>query len=109
MGVEHRALPGDPRAARLNERLAAFSRLIAFDKRGMGLSDHSAARPRWKERMDDLCAVMDTVGSERAALLGYWEGGPMSALFAATHRERVTALILYGTMDSYTRAGVACR
>jgi pimeloyl-ACP methyl ester carboxylesterase len=52
--------------------------------------------------MDDVRAVMDAVGSERAALLGFWEGGPMSALFAATHPERVSALILYGMMATYT-------
>ncbi len=94
--------PEDPRAARLNERLASFSRLIRFDKRGTGLSDRLGGSPTLEERMDDVRAVMDAVGSERAALLGFWEGGPMSALFAATHPERVTALILYGMMASYT-------
>jgi pimeloyl-ACP methyl ester carboxylesterase len=97
--------PEDPRAARLNERLGSFSRLIRFDKRGTGLSDRlggSGGSATLEERMDDLRAVMDAVGSERAALLGFWEGGPMSALFAATHPERVTALVLYGMMASYT-------
>ena len=92
----------DPRAARLNQRLASLSRLIAFDKRGTGLSDRFGGSPTLEERMDDVRAVMDAVGSERAALLGYWEGGSMSALFAATYPERVTALILYGMMAAYT-------
>jgi pimeloyl-ACP methyl ester carboxylesterase len=94
--------PEDPRAARLNERLASFSRLITFDKRGTGLSDRLGGSPTLEERMDDVGAVMDAVASERAALLGYWEGGPMSALFAATHPERVAALVLYGMMASYS-------
>ncbi len=63
--------PEDPRAARLNERLASFSRLIRFDKRGTGLSDRLGGSPTLEERMDDVRAVMDAVGSERAALLGF--------------------------------------
>jgi class 3 adenylate cyclase len=77
--------------------LASFSRLIVFDKRGTGLSDPVGAAPTLEERMDDVRAVMDAVGSERAALFGLSEGGPMSILFAATYPERTTALILYGT------------
>ena len=81
------------------ERLASFSRLILFDKRGTGLSDRVPLRqlPDLDERMDDVRAVMEAVGSERAALLGVSEGGPMSILFATTHPDRVLSLILYGT------------
>jgi len=80
-------------------RLAGFSRLILFDKRGTGLSDrvNDAELPTLEERMDDVRAVMDAVGSERAALFGYSEGGPMSILFAATYQSRTSGLICYGT------------
>jgi class 3 adenylate cyclase len=78
-------------------RLAAFSRLIRFDKRGTGLSDRMAGVATLEERMDDVRAVMDAVGSERAALFGLSEGGPMSLLFSATYPERARALVLYGT------------
>ena len=81
----------------LYRRLATFSRLITFDKRGMGLSDRSVGAPTLEERMDDVRAVMDAVGSERAAIIGISEGGLMSMLFAATHPERTTALVLVGT------------
>lgn len=94
--------PEDPRASHLNRRLASFSRLITFDKRGTGLSDRVGGSPTLEARMDDVRAVMDAVGSERATLLGFWEGGPMSALFAATYPERVTALVLYGMMAAHT-------
>jgi class 3 adenylate cyclase len=83
---------------RLTQRLASFSRLMIFDKRGMGLSDRNVGAPTLEERMDDVRAVMDAVGSERAALLGVSEGGPMSLLFAATYPERTVALVLYGTL-----------
>lgn len=92
----------DPRASHLNRRLASFSRLILFDKRGTGLSDRLGGSPTLEARMDDVRAVMDAVGSERAVLVGFWEGGPMSALFAATYPERVTALVLYGMMAAHT-------
>jgi len=81
-------------------RLASFSRLIMFDKRGTGLSDRVAGVATLEERMDDVRAVMDAVGSERAALFGMSEGGPMSLLFAATYPERAAALVIYG---SYAR------
>ncbi len=84
-----------PRATVLLRRLASFSRLILFDKRGMGLSDHVRVAPL-EERMDDVRAVMDAVGSQSAALIGVSEGGPMSILFAATYPERTKALILCG-------------
>jgi DNA-binding SARP family transcriptional activator/pimeloyl-ACP methyl ester carboxylesterase len=86
----------DPRHARFFDRLGSFSRLIRFDKRGTGLSDRPGDLPDLETRMDDVRAVMDGVGSERAALFGYSEGAPMSLLFAATYPERVSALILYG-------------
>jgi pimeloyl-ACP methyl ester carboxylesterase len=83
--------------AALNRRLASFSRLISFDKRGTGMSDRVSGVPTLEARMDDVRAVMDAAGSERAALLGASEGGPMSALFAATYPERVWALVLFGS------------
>jgi class 3 adenylate cyclase len=78
-------------------RLASFSRLIVFDKRGTGLSDRTAGIATLEERMDDLRAVMDAAGSECAALFGFSEGGPMSLLFAASYPERVKALGIYGS------------
>ncbi len=90
----------DPRVARFLEKLASFSRLIMFDKRGTGLSDPVAGPASLEDRMDDVRAVMDAAGSERAALLGFSEGGPMSVLFAATYPQRVRALILCGTYST---------
>src|SRR5690242_18166954 len=89
-----------PSADFLN-RLASFSRLILFDKRGTGLSDRVAELPTIEQRMDDVRAVMDVVGSERASLLGVSEGGPMSTVFAATYPERTDALILYGSFSAF--------
>ncbi len=71
--------------------------LIRFDKRGTGLSDRPAGLPDLETRMDDVRAVMDAVGSERAVLFGCSEGGPMAILFAATYGERTAALVLYGS------------
>ena len=88
-----------PVRARFLDRLGNFSRLIRFDKRGTGLSDRVPI-PTLEQRMDDVRAVMDAVGSERAALFGISEGGPMSLLFAATYPARTTALVIYG---SYAR------
>jgi pimeloyl-ACP methyl ester carboxylesterase len=85
----------DPAFARFLRRLASFSRLMLFDKRGTGLSDPVGAAPTLEERMDDIRAVMDAVGSERAALVGYSEGGTISALYAATYPQRVPLLVLY--------------
>ena len=90
-----------PGYAEFMERLASFSRVIVFDKRGTGLSDPPAGFPTLEERMEDVRAVMDAAGSERAALLGFSEGGPMSILFAATYPERTTALVLYGTFAAF--------
>ena len=94
----------DPGFARFLERLASFSRLILFDKRGVGLSDRvrEDRLPDLETRMDDVRAVMDAVGSERALVFGVSEGGPMSMLFAATYPERTVALILYGTVADFT-------
>jgi pimeloyl-ACP methyl ester carboxylesterase len=78
------------------ERLAEFSRLILFDKRGMGMSDRVPGAVPLDVRMDDIRAVMDAVGSDSAALLGESEGGPLSMLFAAAHPERTRALVLQG-------------
>jgi pimeloyl-ACP methyl ester carboxylesterase len=85
-----------PAYGRFCERLAEFSRLILFDKRGMGMSDRVAGATTLETRMDDIRAVMDAVGSERAAVMGESEGGPLSILFAAAHPDRTRALILQG-------------
>lgn len=85
----------EPTVTSFLHRLASFARLIMFDKRGTGLSDPIAGTPTFEERMDDIRAVMDAVGSERAGLLGFSEGAALSALFAASHPERTTRLILY--------------
>jgi pimeloyl-ACP methyl ester carboxylesterase/DNA-binding CsgD family transcriptional regulator len=86
----------DARVARFLKRLSSFSRLILFDKRGTGLSDRVAELPTLEQRMDDVRAVMDAVGSARAALFGISEGAAMCALFAATHPARTAALVIYG-------------
>ncbi len=93
-----------PPFARFFERISSFSRLIIFDKRGTGLSDPVTEVPTLELRIDDVRAVMDAAGSERAVLFGISEGGPMSVLFAATHPERVTDLVLYGAMGRTTEA-----
>ncbi|HEX5789287.1 MAG TPA: alpha/beta fold hydrolase [Woeseiaceae bacterium] len=93
-----------PRPRRFLERLASFARLINFDKRGTGLSDRSAGLPTFEQRMDDVRAVMDAAGSERAVLMGYSEGGPMCVLFAATYPERTAGLVLYGTYMKRVRS-----
>jgi pimeloyl-ACP methyl ester carboxylesterase/DNA-binding winged helix-turn-helix (wHTH) protein len=89
----------EPSFARFLMRLASFSRLILFDKRGTGLSDRVPINqlPTLEQRMDDVRAVMDAVGSERAALCGVSEGGPMCSLFAATYPEKTLALVMIGT------------
>jgi pimeloyl-ACP methyl ester carboxylesterase len=88
----------EPTYARFLRRLASFSRLITFDKRGTGLSDPVPLHEltTLEERMDDLRAVLDAVGSEQAALFGHSEGGNMSVLFAAAHPERTVALVTFG-------------
>ena len=86
---------------RFLERLAGFSRLILFDKAGTGLSDRVSPTelPTLEQRMDEVRAVMDAVGSERAVLFGTIGGGAMSGLFAATFPERALGLIIYGTFS----------
>lgn len=93
--VSHMALFwSDPAANAMLRRLTSFSRLIMFDKPGTGLSDPVAGPPSMEQRVEDVRIVMDEVGVERAALLGYSEGGTAAALFAATHPQRCEALVL---------------
>lgn len=89
----------DPVLASILRRLGTFARVITFDKRGTGMSDRLPLDqlPELEERMDDVRAVMDAVGSERATLFGHSEGGSMSCLFAATYPERTEGLILAST------------
>jgi len=94
----------EPSFARLLTRLASFSRLILFDKRGTGLSDRVSDMPSLEVRMDDVRAVMDAVGAPRAALFGYSEGAAMCALFAATYPDRAMALIMGGGFARRTSA-----
>ncbi len=92
----------EPTFAKFLNRLASFARVILFDKRGTGLSDRVPLNelPTLEQRMDDVRAVMDAVGSERAVLCGVSEGGPMSCLFSATYPEKTAALVMIG---SYAR------
>ena len=94
----------EPLLARFLRKLSAFTRVIAFDKRGMGLSDRDPRRetPSLAERTDDIAAVMDAAGCPRAALLAWSEGGPASLLFAHSAPERVAALMLVGTTVRFT-------
>jgi pimeloyl-ACP methyl ester carboxylesterase len=94
----------NPSMVRVIERLAAFARLILWDKPGSGLSDPVDEPRTLEERIDDVRAVMEAAGSSRAALLGISEGGPMSVLFAATHPELISSLVLYGAMARSTWA-----
>jgi class 3 adenylate cyclase/pimeloyl-ACP methyl ester carboxylesterase len=93
-----------PTASYFLRRLASFCRLILFDKRGTGLSDPADTTQPLEERMDDVLAVMDAVGSERAVLFGASEGGPMAALFAATYPDRCASLVLYGACARWLQA-----
>ena len=90
-------LAEEPGVARFFRRLAGFSRMLVFDKRGQGLSDRPGRPPTLEESMDDLKAVIDAAGFERPAVFGVSEGGPMSTLYAATYPNDVSALILFGT------------
>jgi class 3 adenylate cyclase/pimeloyl-ACP methyl ester carboxylesterase len=94
----------EPSLMAVAERLAGFARLITFDRRGSGLSDPLIGAPTLEEQMDDVLAVLDAAGSERAAIVATLEGGPMAVLFAATHPDRTTALVLYATFSRATRA-----
>ena len=87
----------EPTFARFLRRLAEFSRVILFDKRGTGLSDRVGALPTLEQRMDDVRAVMTAAGSREAVLLGVSEGGPMCSLFATTYPERTRGLVMIGT------------
>lgn len=86
----------------LLRRLSAFARVVTFDKRGQGLSDRMPGVPLLEERMDDVSAIMEAIGSKRAVLVGISEGAPMSALFAATYPERVSHLVLWSGFARYT-------
>ncbi len=104
--VSHLELNWDePTIARFLERLASFSRLILFDKRGTGLSDRVAENemPTLEQRMEDVHAVLNAVDSRHAALIGISEGGPMCALFAATYPERTAALVMCGSYSRWIR------
>jgi class 3 adenylate cyclase len=86
-----------PAAERYFGRLASFSRLVMYDKRGQGLSDRPAEPPTLEQSMEDARAVLDAIGTDEAAIYGISEGGPTGALLAATYPQRVSALVLYGT------------
>jgi len=87
----------EPEVARFLRRLTSFSRMLVFDKRGQGLSDRPGRPPTLEESMDDLKAAVEAAGFERPALFGISEGGPMSALYAATYPEEISGLVLFGT------------
>lgn len=93
-----------PAYAHFVERLTSFARVIVFDKRGMGLSDRPSVLTTFEEQLDDIRAVLDAIGSERAALFGFAEGGPMCLLFAATYPERTSALVLCASYAQATRS-----
>jgi pimeloyl-ACP methyl ester carboxylesterase len=86
----------DPASARFLRRLTSFARVVIYDKRGQGLSDRGGGPPTLEQSMDDLTAVIAAADCERPAVFGVSEGGPMSLLFAATHPDRVSSLVLYG-------------
>jgi class 3 adenylate cyclase/alpha-beta hydrolase superfamily lysophospholipase len=88
----------EPSVARYFNRITSFARLIMFDRRGSGLSDPVSDAPTLEEQMDDVVAVLDAAGSERAAVYAQLDGGAMATLFAATHPERAQALVLYEAM-----------
>ena len=87
----------EPNLSTFLGRLASFARLITFDKRGTGMSYRSSQIFTLEQRMHDVQAILDEVGSKRAALFGVSEGGPMSLLYAATYPARTSALVLYGS------------
>jgi pimeloyl-ACP methyl ester carboxylesterase len=93
-----------PEFTEFAQNLAQFARVAMLDRRGTGLSDPVSDPPTYEERMDDVRAVMDAVGWERAAIFGVSEGGPMAMLFGASCPERVSALVLYGTWSRFARA-----
>src|SRR4029079_6482571 len=87
----------EPSVARYLRRLASFSRLILFDKRGVGMSDRIQGVPTLEERIDDMRAVRDAVESTPSSLFGMSEGGAIAALFATTYPERVSSLVMLGS------------
>lgn len=93
-----------PARLQLAERLSRFGRTIRFDKRGTGMSDRVTDAATLEERADDIRAVMDAAGSERAAILGFSEGGSMASVFAAMYPERTRCLIVWGCQARFTRA-----
>ncbi|MDQ2681940.1 MAG: alpha/beta fold hydrolase, partial [Chloroflexota bacterium] len=93
----------NPRYAQHLTRFGSLARIIKFDKRGTGMSDRSAGVPTMDERIDDIRAVMDAAGSERAVLYGYSQGVPLAILFAATYPQRTRGIILYGGSATYIR------
>jgi pimeloyl-ACP methyl ester carboxylesterase/class 3 adenylate cyclase len=102
--VSHVEMGWDLGYGPIRRRLSSIGRLIFFDKRGTGMSDRVAGMPPLEERMDDVRAVMDAAGSEKAALVGISEGGPLSLVFAATYPERISSLVLWGTGACFTGA-----
>jgi class 3 adenylate cyclase len=94
----------EPSLERVMARLTQFARVITFDRRGSGLSDPFFGAPTLEDQMDDVLAVMDAAGSERAAVCGTLEGGPLAVLFAATYPDRTEALVLYATFARSTSA-----
>ncbi len=99
----------EPRHAHFLHRLGTFSRLVRFDKRGTGMSDRPGTLPDLETRMGDVEAVMDAARARQAVLFGYSEGGPMSILYAASHPERVRALVLYSSYARRLRAPTTTR
>jgi class 3 adenylate cyclase len=97
-------MPALPQAAHFYERLSSFARVISFDKRGMGLSDRDAGAYTLENVVDDALAVLDDLGIERAAVLGISEGGAATTMLAATHPDRVSAMVQYGTYARMSQA-----
>ena len=97
----------EPTLAAYMQRLASFARVICYDRRGSGVSDpvQLGSLPTMEQWMDDVSVVMDTVGVEQAAVIGDAEGGPMAAMFAASHPERVQALVLVNSFARWRRDG----
>jgi class 3 adenylate cyclase len=102
--VGHVELVWETRQAPFLVRLASLGRLIRFDKRGTGMSDRVVGFPTLETRMDDIRAVMDAVESEKAVLIGYYDGGALGALFAATYPERTSALVLFHALPRFVRS-----
>ncbi len=93
----------EPPIARALERLSRYGRLLLFDRRGTGISDHlsSGQLPTWEDWAEDVTAVLDAAGSKQAAICAVGDGGPLGILFAALHPERVNALVLHNTTARY--------